>query len=108
MNRETLATARSINGKEIRLTFRQWAHIVESHDYMAGNLERIMETVGAPDCVVDGTRREVIVLRHYEKTNISEKNSVVVYKEDDGFVITAFFTSRPETITRRGVLWKRD
>lgn len=108
MNRETLASARSINGKEIRLTFRQWAHIIESHDYMAGNLERIMETVGAPDCAVNGIRGEVITLRHYEKTNISEKHCVVVYKEDDGFVITAFFTSRPETITKRGVLWKRD
>jgi hypothetical protein len=36
----------------------------------------------------------------YDETVISEKHAVVVYKEigDDGFVITAFMTSRPDKI----------
>lgn len=108
MNHETLTVASSINGKSIRLTFKQWAHIIESHDYMAGNLEKIMETVGSPDCVVSGKHGELIALRRYEKTNISEKHCVVVYRENNnGFVITAFFTSKPETIIKRGVIWKK-
>ena len=90
-----LATSRSVNGKEIRLTYRQWAHIIESHDYMAGNLELIIETAGSPDNIVEGMQGELIALKHYESTNISEKYCVVVYRENDGgFVITAFFTSK--------------
>lgn len=36
---------------------------------------------------------------------------LVVYKEvtdNDGFIITAFFTSRMEQVKKRGVIWKRD
>jgi hypothetical protein len=32
----------SKNGIPIRLTYKQWAHIVDSHDYMAGNIDNVM------------------------------------------------------------------
>jgi hypothetical protein len=33
---------------------------------------------------------------------------VVVYKEGDaGFIITAFMTSKPDKILRRGTIWQR-
>lgn len=100
---------KSVSGKIIRLTFKQLAHIVESHDYMAGNIEKILETVNSPDYVVKGTKDELIAVRHYIKTNLGEKYSVVIYKEnqEDGFVITAFFTSRPETIRKESIIWKK-
>lgn len=47
--------------------------------------------------------------KHYIKTSISEKHIVVIYKEErnGGFVITAFMTSKPEKIMRKGVIWKK-
>ncbi len=42
--------------------------------------------------------------------SLREENMVVVYKEtinNDGFVITAFMTSKPEKIFKKGVLWKK-
>ena len=93
----------------IRITDERWIHVVESHDYMAGNLDLVVETVENPDYIVAGRKGEVIALRHYETTSISEKSVVAVYREltDDGFLITAFMTSQPETILRRDILWRK-
>lgn len=109
MNKEeVLEITKSVSGKIIRLTYKQWFHIVESHDYMAGNISNILETVNSPDCIVKGFKGEFIALKYYSKTNLDEKHCVVIYKENrDGFIITAFFTSRPETIKKRGVIWQK-
>ena len=65
----------------------------------------VFETVESPDVIVQGEKEEMIALRHYEKTSISNKTMVVIYKEqkESGFIITAFMTSRPDKIQRRGV-----
>ena len=99
----------SKNGKEIRLSEERWCHIVESHDYMAGNQDIIFETLESPDIIVEGRMEEFIALKYYAKTSISEKHAVVIYKEQDneGFVITTFMTSRPESIMKKGVVWKK-
>jgi len=99
----------SKDGKEIRLTEERWSHIVESHDYMAGNQDIVFETLEDPDIIVSGEKDEIIAIKHYVKTSISEKHAVVIYreKENDGFVITAFMTSKPEKIVKRGIIWKR-
>ncbi|MBI4685683.1 MAG: hypothetical protein HY755_10845 [Nitrospirae bacterium] len=99
----------SKNGIEIRLTAERWSHIVEAHDYMAGNQDLVFETIENPDYIVQGEKNELIAMRHYEKTSISEKNMVVIYKEtkDDGFILTAFLTSKPDKISKRGVVWKK-
>lgn len=91
------------------MTLRQWVHIIESHNYMAGNMDKIMETVNSPDCIVQGLKGELLALKHYRQTNITEKHCVVVYRETEegGFIITAFLTSKPETFKRRGVTWQR-
>jgi len=105
---DTIEVTKSMSGKVIRLTFKQWFHIVESHDYIAGNISNILETVNSPDYIVKGIKDELIALKHYPKTKLGKKYCVVVYKENrDGFVITAFFTSKPETIKKRGVIWQR-
>jgi len=99
---ETVQTAISISGRTIRLTAKQWMHIVDAHDYMAGNMDKVLETLAEPIDVFDGKDGEAIALREYVKTNITRKTAVVIYRdESDGFVITAFFTSRPEKLRRR-------
>jgi len=75
---------------------------------MAGNISNILETVNSPDCIVQGSKEELIALRHYAMTNLGEKHCIVVYKENkDGFIITAFFTSKPEKIRKKGVIWQK-
>ena len=106
---DEIETVDSKNNVPIRLTYKQWAHIVETHDYMSGCLDMIIETVSDPDYIVHGWTDELIALKHYSKTVISEKFVIVVYKEsaNNGFVITAFMTSEPERIIRRGVIWQK-
>jgi hypothetical protein len=105
---EVLETTRSVSGKIIRLTGKQWLHIIESHDYLAGNMSKVMETVNSPDYIVKGLKDELIALKYYAQTNITNKHCVVVYKENkDGFIITAFFTSKPQTIRKGGVTWQK-
>lgn len=99
----------SKNGLEIRLTAERWAHIVEAHDYMAGNQDLVLETIESPDMIVKGEKNELIALKHYAKTSISSKTMAVIYKEEEtgGFIITAFLTSKPDKIIKKGVLWKK-
>jgi hypothetical protein len=105
---KVIEVTKTVSGKLIRLTYKQWFHIVESHDYMAGNIANILDTVNSPDIIVEGSRGEQIAVKHFSKTNLGEKHCVVIYRENkDGFIITAFFTSKPETIRKRGVIWEK-
>ena len=76
---------------------------------MAGNQDLVFETIEKPTCIVQGGKDELLAIRDYDKTSISKKSVVVVYKEKtkNGFVITAFMTSKPDKIHKRGVLWKK-
>ena len=105
-----LAVADSRNGVSIRLTHERWGHIVEAHDYMAGLHDWVLETVADPDAIIEGWTTSLIATRHYSSTPITEKHLVVVYREIDaldGFVITAFMTSRVDKVRKRGVVWQR-
>ena len=104
----TIRVAISKNSVPIRLTYKQWVHIVDSHDYMAGNMDLVLESIDNPDYIVRGWTDELIALKHYDKTTISEKNVVVIYKEGkEGFIITAFMTSKQNTILKRGIIWEK-
>ena len=104
--RSALEVPVSKNGIPIRITDERWTHVVESHDYMAGNRDLVVETIEDSDYIVTGRKEELVALRHYHSTSISEEHVVAVYREfvDDGFLITAFMTSDPETILRKGVV----
>ena len=105
---EILETVTSKNEIPIRLTYKQWSHIIEAHDYMAGNLDVVLESIEEPDYIIRGWKDELIALKHYSETSISEKYAVVIYKEnDEGFVITAFMTSNKDKILKRGILWQK-
>jgi len=104
-----ISTVISKNGKELRLTAERWSHIVEAHDYMAGNQDLVFETLENPDYIVGGGQGEFIALKHYKKNIYLGKGVVVIYKEKEkeGFVITAFMTSEPERIIKKGVIWRK-
>ena len=104
-----LAEVVSVHGHRIRLTLRQWLHISENHDYMAGNRTLVLETIVNPDELVAGEAGETLALRAYPQTSLTAKTAVVVYgDEPDGFIITAWLTSRADRVRAKGVrVWTR-
>ena len=103
-----LAVTQSKNGRSIRLTYERWSHILESHDYMAGNLNILLDTIENPDYIVRGNKGELLAVKYHEKTNISSKYAVVVYKENDSnFILTAFFTSDLKRVLKKGIIWQK-
>jgi hypothetical protein len=110
LNQNNILIITSKNGVPIRLTNKQWMHIIENHNYMAGNLDIIIETVADPDYIVTGKNNELIAIKHYHKTVITEKDAIVFYKEinnNDGFIVTAWLTSKRDQIMKRGIIWQK-
>jgi hypothetical protein len=69
---------------------------------------RVLETVTEPHSVLEGDEGAVMAVRWYAETPLTRKFLVVVYREtspEDGFIMTAYFTSEPSP--NRRVLWKR-
>ncbi len=98
----------SVTGVPIRLTPERTEHIERRHPEMTGEGERILETLSSPDYVQEGDAGTLIAVRHYPKTPLTEKYCCVIYRElneEDGFILTAFFASRPAEW--RIVVWKR-
>lgn len=96
-------TVISRDGVPIRLTEERWCHIVESHDDLAGHYDDVLDTIENPDFILNGYGGALIALKEVaRKTYLA-----VIYKEqgrNDGFVITAYFTSR---IARRLIRWRK-
>jgi len=94
----------SVNNVPIRLTEERWLHITEEHSELAGYYYDAIETISSPDVIYAGNSGECIAL----KTLSTDKSIVVIYKEvssEDGFVITAFITSKKNQFERRIKLW---
>jgi len=95
---------KSVNGVPIRLTDERWVHIIENHDNMAGYYDEVLNINESPDLVIKGYGEALIALKQLEA-----KFLAVVYKETgiiDGFVITAYFTSKIK-LEREVILWQR-
>ena len=89
----------------IRLSPDRWAHIVEHHDDLAGYRDHVLETIEGPNAVARGKAGELLALK-----SMGDRTLVVVYREvsrTDGFVITAFFTTQPGRIHKRGLVWQK-
>ncbi len=96
---------RSKNNVPIRLTAERWLHITEEHAEMAGSYFEILETVAEPAVIYEVKAGECVAIREIEKG----KYFVVVYRESskkDGFVITAFLTTRRRHFERRRKIWE--
>ena len=93
----------SKNGVVIRLTDERWAHITEEHCELAGLRSEVLETVLLPDRILVGGEGELIATRKTGHGN----HLIVVYREqgDDGFVITAFLTSKVRSLAKRRQIW---
>ena len=97
--------AYSKRGVPIRLPPDRWTHIVEHHDDLAGYRDGVLETIESPDVIARGKTGELLAVR-----TMDDRSLVVVYREvarTDGFVITAFFTTQPDRIRKRGLVWQK-
>ncbi len=96
--------ARSRNGIPIRLPDERWIHLTEGHSEMAGYYSEVLEAVEDPEAIYEGSSGELLAIKKMQ----SGKYIVVVYKEvskTDGFVITAFLTSKMRQFERRKKVW---
>ena len=96
-------TVNSVNGTLIRLTAERWAHILGEHPELTELKSDVLESVSNPDRVVTGNADEILAIKEHEPG----KWLVVVYKElnCDGFIITAFSTSKTAWLSRKRQLW---
>lgn len=96
---------KSVHGNIIRLSDERWVHIVEGHPEMAGCRKEVMQTIAEPDFLLEGGFDEVLAARYIR----ADKMLVVVYKEtnEDGFILTAFFTTKTEKLLNRKIIWKK-
>ena len=81
-------------------------HIVEHHDDLAGHYHDALGVVGAPDAAHVADGGELLAIARWP----ARGHLVVVYREvssTDGFVITAFYTTRIRQIERRRLIWQK-
>ncbi len=99
-----LNTTYSVNNVAIRLTDERWTHIVENHDDMAGYYDAVLQTMEDADYVIKGYGGASIAIQEVKRNKLL----AVVYKEfdDDGFLITAYFT-RKIKLEKEEILWKK-
>ncbi len=87
----------SINKVPIRLTHERWNHIVENHIEMAGYYYDVLE----------GDYGKLLAI----KPIAENKYIIVIYRENkainDGFIITAFISSKIKKVLRRKIIWQQ-
>ena len=95
----------SKNDVPIRLTDERWIHIVEEHCELAGMRLEVLETVANPSRILEGGTGEFLAVQEIR----TGKHLIVVYREieNDGFIITAFITSKTESLNRRNQIWPK-
>ena len=95
--------AQSKHDIPIRLTDERWEHIVTEHAELSESRAAVLQTVSDPERILAGGSGELLAVREIE----SGKWLVVVYRENeqDGFVITAFWTRRYRSLEKREIVW---
>lgn len=100
--------AYSVEGVPVRLTEERWNHICRRHPELKAQERKILDTIEAPEMILQGDYGEKLAVRFYQTTPLTSKYLVVTYKEFspvDGFVVTAYFSRR--VADWREILWKR-
>ena len=100
-----IETIFSKSGIPIRLTDERWTHIIEEHCELAGQRIEVLESLENPDRILAGNEGEQMAVKEIS----ARANLVVVYREfeDDGFIITAFITSKAKRLNKREQIWPK-
>jgi hypothetical protein len=97
----------SVNNIPIRLPDERWSHIVENHNDVAGYYYDVLEAVTNPTWILEGDEDELWAVKLISK----RKAFLVIYKESkehkDGFIITAFITTKIRKLLKRKIIWQQ-
>lgn len=95
----------SVLKKRVRTTQKYWNHIIEhKHGELRGKLTEVFETLQEADEVYRQDEKSDIFL-YYKKRNESWICVVVRHLNSDGFIVTAYLTTKAK---RKGVpVWQR-
>jgi hypothetical protein len=98
-----MPTIISITGIPMRSTDERREHITEEHGELAGVQLKVLATITQPNRVLAGGSGELLAVQELDPG----KFLVAVYREleHDGFVITAFLTSKINALNRRKQVW---
>ena len=103
-----MISANSKNNRLIRLTDERIRHISKNHPETKDCINWIHATIENPDFIIAGDFGELLTLKLYDKTPVTnDKYLVVVYKETsnlDGFILTAYFSRSINK--KRPIVWK--
>lgn len=82
-------------GRKIRLTKKQWSHIVKRHPDLSGKEESIKGILGKPDTITHHKfDKKAANYYRYDKNEKAYFFVAVKYLNGTGFVITAFYTQQ--------------
>lgn len=98
----------SITKASIRLTDERWMHISVGHPEIADFYYEILEIIENPEKIFEGRNGELIAKGY--KNEKSDKFLVVIYREsdkNDGFVITAYLSSKLSELEKRRLIWEQ-
>lgn len=94
------------NGRAVRFTLERLGHVLE-HPEMAGQLDRVTETLARPEQVVASIIDPSVHVysRFYPTTPVTSKYMHVAIKvlPEDAFILTAYYSSREK---RGEPIWK--
>lgn len=104
-----LTTAISKNGTLIRLTKERWQHILLTHQEInSDDFSEIIKIIAYPDFILKGNKREFLAVKKKPRKKVW---LVVPYREvsqEDGFVLTAYFTSDLFWLLKKEIIWNKE
>ena len=82
-----------------------WSYAKVSHCELAGMRLEVLETVTNPSRILAGGAGEFLAVQE----TLTGRHLVVIYREhkNDGFIITAFITSKTKSLNRRNQIWPK-
>ena len=94
--------------RSVRFSDERQLHIETDHPEMAGQMDRVADTLTRPDLISRSRTDPAVELfyRFYASTPVSAKYLCVVVKCQlvDSFLITAYYT---DSVKKGEVLWKK-
>ena len=78
---------------------------MENHNEMAGYYDKVLDAVAKPKWVVQGYHDELWAIMEISENKVLLAVYKEIKSENDGFIITAFFTSQLQKLKRRKMIW---
>ncbi|MHA1481235.1 MAG: hypothetical protein ACTSQZ_07425 [Candidatus Thorarchaeota archaeon] len=103
---ELMLTCKSVLGNKVVLTRNVYNHMVNRHPELVSlsNLVDLIKTcIESQNFVAKGKNDESIALLQLDDTH----RYLAVFYIENGRVKTAFITSKLQSFTRRGIIWRK-